>query len=145
MKALVVALAACKLHAPPPALSPAAAGLSIALYRGDDLAYGVVDDRRWVDVAGKELALDHVDPGATLASLVIEPLETRALHVGECTRDRIPEPEVKPTDKLADPKLETKLDPKLVRPERFDTTVPRAPIPVLPTKRACGTRGTWIS
>lgn len=68
-------------------------GLSIALYdHHGDGAYAVVDDRRWVDVTGDALVLDHVDPGAALSSLVIEPLAGGALDVGSCLRDRIPDP-----------------------------------------------------
>lgn len=87
--AALVALAACA-HAPPPA--PAAvppAGIAIAIYSGAT-AYSVVDDRRWVELEGDTLVLDHVDPGAALASLVIEPLAGGALHIGRCERDRIP-------------------------------------------------------
>ena len=70
-------------------------GVSIALYdRHDDSAYGVVDDRRWIDVTGDALVLDHVDPGAALSSLVIEPLAGGSLDVGGCLRDRIPAPPV---------------------------------------------------
>jgi hypothetical protein len=66
-------------------------GISIALYdRHDDGAYGLVDDRRWIDVTGDALVLEHVDPGAALPSLVIEPLDGGALDVGPCLRDRIP-------------------------------------------------------
>lgn len=68
-------------------------GVSIALYdRHDDGAYGLVDDRRWIDVTGDALVLEHVDPGAALPSLVIEPLDGGALDVGPCLRDRIPAP-----------------------------------------------------
>jgi hypothetical protein len=49
-------------------------GVSIALYdRHDGDAHGVIDDRRWIEVAGDSLVLEHVDPGAALSSLVIEP------------------------------------------------------------------------
>jgi len=67
------------------------AGIAIAMYSrvGGD-AYGVVDDRRWIDVTGNELVLEHVDPGAAMASLVIEPLAGGALAIGACARDRIP-------------------------------------------------------
>ena len=66
-------------------------GISIALYdRREEGILGVVDDRRWVEVDDEGLVLDHVDPGAALPSLVIEPLAGGALDVGVCLRDRIP-------------------------------------------------------
>jgi hypothetical protein len=71
------------------------AGIAIAIYRaGDRAGYAVVDDRRWVDVDGDSLVLDHIDPRAALSSLVIEAVDARrgALEVGACTRDRIPGP-----------------------------------------------------
>lgn len=77
---------------PRPAPAPVAAladGVAIALYGhlGGD-SYGVVDDRRWVEVTGDSVVLDRVDPGAALPSLVIEPLAGGALDVGACLRDR---------------------------------------------------------
>ncbi len=83
--------------APPTAANTLREGVSIALYDGhDDGAYAVVDDRRWIDVTGDalvlDLVLDHVDPGADLPSLVIDPLAGGALHVGGCLRDRLPVP-----------------------------------------------------
>jgi hypothetical protein len=81
-------------HGGPAAPANAArAGVSIALYahQGGG-AYGVVDDRRWIEVAGEALVLDHVDPGAALSSLVIEPVAGGALEIGACLRDRIPDP-----------------------------------------------------
>jgi hypothetical protein len=66
-------------------------GVSIAIYDRDGLdAYGVVDDRRWLDVAGGAVEIDRVDPRAELPSLVIEPLAGGALQIGTCLRDRIP-------------------------------------------------------
>ena len=50
--------------------------------------HSVIDDRRWVDVSGHEMVLEHVDPGASLASLVIEPVG--AVTIGACERDRVP-------------------------------------------------------
>jgi len=60
-------------------------GLSISIY--DTRA--VVDDRRWVDVAGGELVLEHVDPGAQLESLIVEP-DGAAVRIDACTRDELP-------------------------------------------------------
>lgn len=76
-------------HAPPP--GAARAGVTIALYDlGEHDGYGVVDDRRWIDVTGDALAIDHLDPRAALPSLVIEPLAGGAIEIGACLRDRIP-------------------------------------------------------
>lgn len=82
MRALValVLLGACHPHAPAPAALPA--GVTIAVYD----AFSVVDDRRDVDIDGNVLALDHVDPGAALASLVIE----SDVAVGACHRELAP-------------------------------------------------------
>ena len=83
MRALaLVALAACHgSHAAAPALLHE--GVTIAVYD----RFAVVDDRRSVDftgaAAGGSLAIDHVDPGASLASLVIE----SDLKVSACRRE----------------------------------------------------------
>jgi hypothetical protein len=92
----LVALAGCRALAAPVAPSAishqAGAGIAIALYAGADGAtLGVVDDRRWVDIRDGELELDHIDPGATLATLVIEPLGGAPVHLRACTRDRLPD------------------------------------------------------
>lgn len=64
-----------------------AAGVSMSFYQAGGKAYTVVDDRRWVEVRGGMLLLDHIDPGAALPSLVIEPLGGSVLAVGQCDRD----------------------------------------------------------
>jgi hypothetical protein len=90
----VIGAACAPRHASSPAAPPIAAGLAIALYgTGDaDTAYGVVDDRRWVELRGSELALEHIDPGASLASLVIESAGgTGALRIERCSREALPE------------------------------------------------------
>lgn len=86
--ALIVALA-CACRTPPPAEIAAtpSAGISIALYQLGDQSYAVVDDRRWVEVRDGALVLDHLDPGATLPTLVLEPLAKSTLVVGACSRD----------------------------------------------------------
>jgi hypothetical protein len=96
---VIAALVGCTPHhAEPPTRIPDA-GISIALYDkgGAGVAgsgansYGVVDDRRWIEVTGKELVLDHIDPGAALASLAIESLGDH-VTIGRCARARIPDP-----------------------------------------------------
>jgi hypothetical protein len=82
--ACVVALVACRTHAPPSNIVPAAPGLSIAIYTDGADSYAIVDDRRWVEVTGTSLQLPNLDAGADLASLVIE---AGTLRVGTCTRE----------------------------------------------------------
>lgn len=78
MRALAaIAVAACHPRAPAPPLLPPA-GVSISIYD----SFAVLDDRRWITTAGTTLELDHIDPGAALASLTIE----SDLHVGACRR-----------------------------------------------------------
>jgi len=81
-------LAACSHSAPLAASRQPLAGVSIAIYEN---SYSVIDDRRWVDSDGKQLVLEHVDPGAALASLVIEELAGDQLAIGRCERDRVPQ------------------------------------------------------
>jgi hypothetical protein len=92
----------CRSVATPSNTKPADAGISIALYdRGGD-GYGVVDDRRWVDIAGTSMLLANIDPGAELASLVIEPASD-TLRVGRCRRERMPDaPPRDPLDAYAE-------------------------------------------
>lgn len=80
-------------------------GVSIALYRDGDTSFGVVDDRRWVEVTGTTLVLPHVDPAAALPSLVIEPLGASPLTVGQCAREHVSyanEPTVREAARAAD-------------------------------------------
>lgn len=75
-------------RAAPP--SPAREGLSIALYAArSGGGFAVIDDRRWLEVAGDVLVIDHLEPDAALASLVIEPLAGGAIDVGACLRVRL--------------------------------------------------------
>jgi hypothetical protein len=90
----VVIVAACQSHATPSNSKPPDAGVSIALYAAGEAGYGVVDDRRWIEIAGTTMMLANIDPGAELASLVIEPADA-ALHVGQCVRERMPDIPVK--------------------------------------------------
>lgn len=90
--ALVAIGGAASCRPPPHAVENIATppvGVSIALYRDGVTSYGVVDDRRWVEVTGTTLVLDHVDPGAALPSLVIEPLGASTLTVGQCAREHV--------------------------------------------------------
>lgn len=93
---------ACSARQTPRNTKPPDAGISLSLYGDGVDRYGVVDDRRWVEVAGTTILLGNIDPGASLASLVIEPIgapASRPLHIGPCTRDRLPD---MPRDELAE-------------------------------------------
>ncbi|MBL0213476.1 MAG: hypothetical protein IPQ07_06325 [Myxococcales bacterium] len=85
----LVTVLACACHPPRPVetIATPPAGISMAFYQAAGKSYTVVDDRRWVVVRGGLLLLDHIDPGAALPSLVIEPLGGGALTVGQCDRD----------------------------------------------------------
>lgn len=92
MKWWLLCLAGCSAHHASAPTAPVAAGVAISLYSNGDpsTAYGVVDDRRWVELAGTELALEQIDPGASLASLVIEPLDAAPLAIERCSREALP-------------------------------------------------------
>ncbi len=92
---LVASATACRTPKPVEIAATPSAGISIALYQLGDQSYSVVDDRRWVEVANGALVLDHLDPGATLPTLVLEPLSPSrsALVVGACSRDIAEVPE----------------------------------------------------
>ena len=67
-------------------------GLSVAVYTslaGAGGGYAVVDDRRVLDVTGDSIVIERVAPGATLSSLIVEPLDTSALRIGECSREAL--------------------------------------------------------
>ncbi len=119
MRVAFVALVACTPHhAESPAKTPEA-GISIALYDKGGVAgssYGVVDDRRWIDITGKELVLDHIDPGAALASLAIESLGDR-VTIDRCARARIPDPppSTLPTTTIAITPQQQALDAEIAR------------------------------
>jgi hypothetical protein len=86
----LVGLAACGARAPTPRehLAEPTEGVSIAIYAKPDQTYAVIDDRRWVEVAGDEIVLDRIDGSAPLQSLVIEPIGA-SIQVGACMRERI--------------------------------------------------------
>jgi len=87
--ALLVTVAGCGSHAVAVReLEVPQAGVALALYRGGDAGYGVVDDRRWIDVDTDHVLLSNIDPGAALASLVIESPD---VQIGPCTRQRRPD------------------------------------------------------
>jgi hypothetical protein len=107
--AVIVAASVGSCRTPPPAEIAATptAGVSIMLYQLGDQSYSVVDDRRWVDVRDQTLVLERLDPGATLPTLVLEPLGGSALVVGACSRDIAEAP---PATPKKPPKRELVLD-----------------------------------
>lgn len=107
---LLVMVIACRTPPPAEIAATPSAGISIALYQLGDQSYAVVDDRRWVDVSGGTLVLDHLDPGATLPTLVLEPLANSALAVGACSREIAEMP-------LGDDKKKPVLDPDAIEEE----------------------------
>ena len=84
---VLAGLAACRALPAREVIATPPAGMTIALYRADDQGYGVVDDRRWVDITDGTVTFPTFDATAPLASLVIEPLDTDALVIGACARD----------------------------------------------------------
>ncbi|MBA3393144.1 MAG: hypothetical protein H0T89_10890 [Deltaproteobacteria bacterium] len=80
------ALAGCTPRPRAPAVVPPE-GISIAIYDDGERGYGVVDDRRWVEVTGGTLVLDRIERDAALPSVVIEAVGGTSLRVGTCTRD----------------------------------------------------------
>ncbi|HUS33685.1 MAG TPA: hypothetical protein VMZ53_34530 [Kofleriaceae bacterium] len=87
-----LALGACHPHGSPKNAKAPEAGVSIAVYEADGAGYSVIDDRRFIELGNQtSVLISNIDPGADLASLVLEPTSS-ALHIGSCTRDRLPEP-----------------------------------------------------
>ena len=87
LAAALLALLACHPPAKREVIATPAPGITMSFYRAGSRSYTVVDDRRSVEVRGGLLLLDHIDPGAALPSLVIEPLGSSSLVVGQCDRD----------------------------------------------------------
>ena len=88
--ALVAGLG-CRPPHPAPVAAVPSEGISIAVYAGKGRSYAVVDDRRTVEVTGRTILLDRIEPGAALATLLIEPLGPAgaALAIDQCARERL--------------------------------------------------------
>lgn len=121
---LACGLASCTHHAPPHDAKPAEAGVSIAMYESGGQGYSVVDDRRWLDIAGSSVLLANIDPGASLASLVIE--SGGDLKLGPCTRDRLPDPQTDPLQEYGRRRIRESLRIPVV-PRRYRDLVPLQP------------------
>ena len=78
-----VVLAGC-LHAAQPTIAPTP-GVTIAVYDGHS-PYTIVDERRPLELDGDELLLDHVLPGAELATLWISVLDDHRISIDACAR-----------------------------------------------------------
>jgi hypothetical protein len=63
-------------------------GITVAVYVGAGQRYAVVDDRRTIEVTGRRVLLDRIEPRAALETLVIEPLGAArgALVIEQCAR-----------------------------------------------------------
>ncbi|HEX4449986.1 MAG TPA: hypothetical protein VH143_03895 [Kofleriaceae bacterium] len=85
--AVAVAVVACGGATHP--ISPATPGVTIAIYGS---AYAIVDERRELHIDGDQLLLDHVELGADLASLWIEPLDASRVAIDHCARPSLPVP-----------------------------------------------------
>ena len=122
MRALAAMFVLGACHAAPTAPAPAAPtdeAIAILLYDHDgEPRYAVIEDRRWLDVTGPQLAIDRIDPAAQLASLTVEPL-TAPIAIGTCVRDRLPV--------LPPPTLRTPVAPASAS-DAFDT----GEVPVVP-------------
>jgi hypothetical protein len=127
-----LATAACHTHATPFNVNAPEAGVSIALYAASGgEGYAVVDDRRWIDVAGSSMLLANIDPGAELASLVIEPADA-ALRVGQCVRERLPDlPGKDPLEEYARQQRERRIELRHM-PRRYREQPPHAEPPKPP-------------
>ncbi len=88
--AAVIVIAAC-MHAAHPT-EPMRPGIAIAVYGGAS-AYAVVDERRWLALDTGELSLDHITPGAELASLWVSALDDPHIVIDRCTRPTLALPE----------------------------------------------------
>jgi hypothetical protein len=66
-------------------------GISIAVYRGAQRGFAVIDDRRTIEVTGRQVLLDRIERGAALPTLVLEPLGAArgALAIGPCAREQL--------------------------------------------------------
>ena len=63
------------------------AGIAIAVYRAGDRALAVVDERQWVTIERGGFTVAPIDPDASLAQLLVEPLGEPAVQVGACARE----------------------------------------------------------
>lgn len=130
----VAALASCHHAKPAEVVATPKAGVSIAMYgKNGGGAYGVVDDRRLIDVQGTAIQLTDVDPGAALPSLVIETLDGAPLKLGACERARA-EAEAKQQPAVVKPVgvgNHRRRPVRVVQPEAVATETPELYAPVV--------------
>src|SRR5580704_4967146 len=103
MRATAIAIAAIAgcMHAAHPTES-ASPGVTIMVYGGAS-AYAVVDERRWLVLDADELVLDHVLPGAELASLWVSVLDDPRVVIDRCARPTLALPEPAVDEPIATP------------------------------------------
>ena len=89
MRAVVALALLVACHADPVARGALTPGVTIAIYGS---AYAIVDERRELRLDGDQLLLDHVELGADLASLWIEPLDDSRVAIDHCARPSLPVP-----------------------------------------------------
>jgi hypothetical protein len=133
-------LAACHTHTTPFNAKAPDAGVTISIYdKGDADGFAVVDDRRWIEISGHSIFLANIDPGAELASLVIEPADA-ALRVSQCVRERMPDPPKKdPLQEFAEAQARRRLElqRRALAPRRYEQPRPQGqppPEPVPPDR-----------
>lgn len=68
-----------------------AEGISIAVYATKEKSFAVVDDRRTVELTGRTILLDRIEPDAALPTLLVEPLPPArgGLAIVQCARERL--------------------------------------------------------
>ncbi len=126
----------CGSRTTPSNAKPPEAGISIALYRSGGTGYGVVDDRRWVEISGSTILLGNIDPGASLASLVLE--TSSDVRIGPCTRERLPDADDVPRSPLdaATQQRRLELARAQARAREYEPRRYRRPVPVRPEPAA---------
>jgi hypothetical protein len=130
---LVFPLGGCPAHTTPNNAKVPDAGISLALYADGETAYAVVDDRRWLEISGTKVLLGNIDPGAALASLVIETANP-ALRMGPCSREKLPEVVRDPLEEFGaeeERRAAERMRARMRRPLPNVPPVPRA-VPVIP-------------
>jgi hypothetical protein len=122
-------LCGCPARTTPKNVKVADAGVSLALYADGETSYAVVDDRRWVEITGTKVLLGNIDPGAALASLVIETANP-AVRIGPCSRERLPQLARDPLEEFGAEEERRAAERMRARMRRPLPNVPPVPRPV---------------
>jgi hypothetical protein len=141
---------ACTQPRPVDLIANPAEGMSIAVYAKGDIAFGLIDDRRWIEITGDSIVLDHIDEAAPLPALVIEPIpgaSDSALRIGTCSRERI-DPSPDGLSRLAAPAREAPstrwTGETAPRAERAATSTPVGVVSPLVRCHVTGRRGRHL-